>query len=109
MRRRGGSSHRFIILIRGVDGSWQLEAKATSRSRAGIPVGYGRHGSRGFGKIRCQNATTGAEARGDFWLYAALKRRSSTALHAFVEFFTTSEGFPFPELIREFVASPVKS
>jgi hypothetical protein len=30
---------------------------------------------------------TGAEARADFELYAALKRRSSTVLHGFASFF----------------------
>jgi hypothetical protein len=38
----------------------------------------------------------GAEARADFGLYAALKRRSSTVLHAFASFSATSQVVPFP-------------
>jgi hypothetical protein len=32
------------------------------------------------------SATTGAKARSDFMAYAALKRRSSTVLHASISF-----------------------
>jgi hypothetical protein len=36
-----------------------------------------------------QGASTGAEAHAILWHYAALKRRSSTVLHAFVSFPTS--------------------